>query len=111
MMADQTVSLSPEMLQQIITTAITAATTAMNQNRPSANQTAEKPKRPKISSGTILEKGSYFLNKRERYIVLTRINGEGCSNHLIDCYNEDLQLSLHRTRLSSLNKKSEEFVL
>ena len=103
--------MTPEMLQQIITTAVTAATTAMNQNRPAPCHGAEKPKRPTNSSGITLEKWSYFLNKWERYKALTGIGEEDCTNHLVECCDEDLQLSLHKTHGSSISEKLEEFVL
>ena len=59
--AAASITLTQEMLQNIISTAVRAATSAMGStNNSSSHSNAEKPKRPLISSGTSLEKWSYF---------------------------------------------------
>ena len=110
-MPDPTISLTQDMLQQIITTAVTAATSNLNQNRQAVNSLAEKPRRPTISSGTTSEKWSYFLSRWARYKSLAGIKDTDCSNHLIECCDDDLQLSLHRAIGPTLSTRIEEALL
>ena len=96
---NETINLTQEMLQSLISTAVIAATTALGQNvsdSSGSHSKAEKPKRPIISSGTTMEKWSYFTTKWDRYKKLTGIKNDELSNQLLECCDEDLQLALHR---------------
>ena len=111
-MSAENITLTPEMLQQIISNAVTAATSAaMNQRAQPITLSAEKPKRPTISSGTTPEKWVYLLSRWERYKGLTGITGTAQSTHLIECCDEDLQLSLFRAIGSSISDKTEQELL
>ena len=71
-----TLEITPEALQQIITNAVSAAISVQSvasvPNTASPPQVQpEKPRRPTISSGTSLEKWSYFLTKWKRYKAMT----------------------------------------
>ena len=103
------ISISPEVLQQIVTNAVVAATTSQTAN--SQNVQAEKPRRPIISSGTTLEKWSYFLTKWKRYKSMTGIHGEQMRSQLIECCDDELQIDLHRSVGALLIGKSEDEIL
>ena len=70
--ASASITLTQEMLQSMISTAVMAATSAMGRNNSAMQSKAEKPKRPTISAGTSLEKWSYFKSRWDRYKQLTR---------------------------------------
>ena len=61
---NETINLTQEMLQSLISTAVIAATTALGQNILDSKGSplkAEKPKRPIISYGTTMENGYISL--------------------------------------------------
>ena len=58
--AGLTISLSQDMLQQIIATAVTVATSALSQQRPVTNSLIENPRRSTISAGTSQYKWLYI---------------------------------------------------
>ena len=111
-MSNANISLTPEILQQIITNAVTAATTAaIGQRSQAGSLPAEKPKRPTLSPETTAEKWAYFLARWARYKLLTGITGTALGSHLMECCDEDLQLSLYRGVGKSITDKNEEEVL
>ena len=100
-----TLEITQEALQQIITSAVAAATAA--QLPTQRVNPAEKPKRPTISSCTTQEKWSYFLTKWERYKTMTGITGDQLRSQLIQCCDEELQFDLHRSTGAQLVNKTE----
>ena len=107
-----TISLTPAMLQELISSAVMAATTALgNTNTSTAQSKAEKPKRPIISTGTTLEKWSYFISRWQRYKQLTNMNSTEISCHLLECCEDELQLALHRAIGPSIADKPESEIL
>ena len=110
--ATGSISLSPQLLQQIISTAVQAATSgnsSLNESRSSSQ--AEKPKRPVITSGLTQERWSYFTTKWHRYKIMTRLSDSESVSHLIECCDDDLQMDLHRLLGADIINQSENYLL
>ena len=107
------INITEEMLQQIVTSAVQAATAAMNipQNNQSQVHSAEKPRRPLISMSTTQEKWTYFLTRWNRYKSMTGIRDSEVVGQLLECCEEELQLGLHRSVGPDISNKTEMEVL
>ena len=106
----EALQLTPELLQQIITNAVTAAIATSSGNSNSSNR-AEKPKRPSITSGINQEHWTYFNTCWNRYKSMTQLKPSELVCHLLECCDEDLQLDLHRNVGQDIANKSELEVL
>lgn len=94
---DGNIVLKPEALQDIISSAVQAATQAVlaSIQTNSANDTA-KARRPVISKGVSLEHWNFFVNKWAQYKSITGITASRPVNELLECCDDPLQLNLHR---------------
>ena len=112
-----TKGISAETLQEILSTALKAAATTFSQANTAVNRDAgshskaENPKRPSIRTDYTPEHWSYFLSRWSRYKTLTGISGDQLKGQLLECCDEDLQLSLHRSIGETILSKDEEEIL
>ena len=111
--SEGTIKVSPAMLQQIINTAVRAATDAARANSTPSTAKADKPKRPQVSRNSTAEQWSYFITRWNRYKQMTGLgtNAEETVCHLFECCDEDLQLGLHRSLGADLTLKTETDVI
>ena len=111
--SEETINVSPAMLQQIINTAVRAATDAARANSTPSTAKADKPKRPQVSRNSTAEQWSYFITRWNRYKQMTGLgtNVEETVCHLLECCDEDLQLGLHRSLGADLTLKTETEVI
>lgn len=109
----ESVNLTTEALQRIITAAVEAATTATRPSTSTQVVKADKPRRPQVSKNASTEQWCYFLSRWDRYKSMTGLchDNEETVCHLLECCDDDLQLSLHRSFGSDITKKSEAEVL
>ena len=107
--------ISADELQRILSAALQAAATTFSQSQTQVESNnrakAENPKRPLISCNSSQENWSYFLSRWSRYKTLTGITGEQLEGQLLECCDEDLQLSIHRSFGDSISEKSEDEIL
>ena len=107
--------ISADQLQQILSAALQAAATTFSQSNSHVEANnhakAENPKRPLICSNSSQENWSYFLSRWSRYKTLTGIAGEQLKGQLLECCDDDLQLSIHRSVGESISEKSEQEIL
>ena len=105
------IQLTPDLLQQMITAAVQAATTASATSNSLNHAVAEKPKRPTIKSCINQEHWTYFNTRWNRYKSMTSPKTNELVCHLNECCDEDLQLVLHRNVGQEITNKSEHEVL
>jgi len=102
-------SITQEQLQQIIAAATTAAVQA-SQHRPPTTA-PDRQARPTLSSGITPEKWSYFISKWNRYKCSTELTGQKLKYQLIECCDEELQLTIHRAFGDNVASKTEAQIL
>ena len=107
----QAIVLTAETIQQIISASVNTAvqSIAATMNNGNAGPRGERPSRPTASMGMSQEQWEHFKTKWTRYKSLSKLREEDIVNNLIECCDDDLQLSLDRTvgsRISSLNEKN-----
>lgn len=96
----QAFTLTTEQLQSIISSAVLSATNALSStnalSQQSGSSKGQRPTRPTISKGINYESWSYFVTKWQRYKHLAQLQPNDIPFQLIECCDDDLQLSLDR---------------
>ena len=105
----QAITLTPEMLQNIISSTVQSVTNALSQQSNSSR--GQRPSRPTVSEEINSKGWSHFVTKWNRYKSLSQLQQEGTANHLIECCDDELQLCLNRAVGPSLSSFSEDQLL
>ena len=109
--SQQGVFLTPEMLQNIISSSVSTALQSMANNNIGAAPRGERPTRPLLSIGINQEQWTHFKTKWNRYKSLAQLRPNDINNQLLECCDDDLQLALDRAHGQGLLNLSEAEML